>query len=78
MIYQYKCPAGHVTEIDSPITARQPDTVSCEVCGKVAGRHITGGGGTIFKGINWPGKKLSRDRQNQKKFRKNNPKGISR
>jgi putative FmdB family regulatory protein len=46
--YEYVCPTGHQFERIQKITEK-PRT-KCPVCGKVATRKISGGGGLVFKG----------------------------
>ena len=48
--YEFRCPEGHEFEKFYRSIAGAPSEVSCPVCGRVAERLMSGGGGLMFKG----------------------------
>ena len=48
--YEYRCPAGHDFEHFVPRMSDATSTMPCPVCGAVAERRISAGGGLLFKG----------------------------
>ena len=48
--YESRCPEGHEFEKFYRSIAGAPREVSCPVCGKIAERLMSAGGGLVFKG----------------------------
>ena len=48
--YEFRCPEGHEFETFYRSIGSAPSEVTCPVCGKVAERLMSGGGGLVFKG----------------------------
>jgi putative FmdB family regulatory protein len=48
--YEFRCPDGHDFEKFFRSISAAPSEVSCPVCGKIAERLLSGGGGLLFKG----------------------------
>jgi putative FmdB family regulatory protein len=48
--YEFRCPSGHDFEKFYRSIAAAPTVVVCPVCGKVAERQMSAGGGLVFKG----------------------------
>jgi putative FmdB family regulatory protein len=48
--YEYRCPKGHDFEKFYRSIAGAPTEVACPVCGKIAERQLSAGGGLLFKG----------------------------
>src|SRR3954470_6438045 len=48
--YEFRCPNGHDFEKFYRSISGAPTEVACPVCGKVAERQMSGGGGLVFKG----------------------------
>ncbi|MFL5481077.1 MAG: FmdB family zinc ribbon protein [Gemmatimonadaceae bacterium] len=48
--YEFRCPDGHDFEKFYRSISGAPTEVACPVCGKVAERQMSGGGGLVFKG----------------------------
>ena len=48
--YEYRCPEGHEFEKFYRSIGGAPSEVTCPVCGKVAERLVSAGGGLVFKG----------------------------
>jgi putative FmdB family regulatory protein len=48
--YEFRCPEGHEFEKFYRSIAGAPREVSCPVCGKIAERQLSAGGGLVFKG----------------------------
>jgi predicted nucleic acid-binding Zn ribbon protein len=68
--YEFQCESGHTTSQYHSMGA-MPDKVPCEtkLCGKIATRILSGGGGVIFKG-RFPGQALKRETEDKKVFEK--------
>jgi putative FmdB family regulatory protein len=48
--YEFRCPEGHDFEKFYRSISAAPREVSCPVCGKMAERQLSAGGGLVFKG----------------------------
>ena len=48
--YEFRCPNGHEFEHFYKTMSTAPATVKCPVCGALAERQLSGGGGLVFKG----------------------------
>ena len=48
--YEYRCPKGHDFEKFYRSIGSAPTEVACPVCGKIAERQLSAGGGLLFKG----------------------------
>src|SRR5205814_9252780 len=48
--YEFRCPEGHEFEKFYRSIAAAPREVHCPVCGKMAERQLSAGGGLLFKG----------------------------
>lgn len=48
--YEFRCPDGHDFEKFFRSISAAPTEVACPVCGKVAERLLSAGGGLVFKG----------------------------
>ena len=48
--YEFRCPDGHDFEKFYRSISAAPPEVLCPVCGKVAQRQLSAGGGLLFKG----------------------------
>jgi putative FmdB family regulatory protein len=48
--YEYRCPKGHDFEKFFRSIGSAPTEVACPVCGKIAERQLSAGGGLLFKG----------------------------
>lgn len=48
--YEFRCPSGHEFEKFYRSISAAPPEVLCPICGKVAERQISAGGGLVFKG----------------------------
>ena len=48
--YEYRCPKGHDFEKFYRSISAAPTEVACPVCGKIAERQLSAGGGLLFKG----------------------------
>lgn len=48
--YEFRCPNGHEFERFYKTMSTAPSEVPCPECGAVASRHLSGGGGLVFKG----------------------------
>jgi len=48
--YEFRCPKGHDFEKFYRSISAAPLEVTCPVCGKVAERQLSAGGGLVFKG----------------------------
>jgi putative FmdB family regulatory protein len=48
--YEYRCPKGHDFEKFYRSIGAAPTEVACPVCGKIAERQLSAGGGLLFKG----------------------------
>ncbi len=48
--YEYRCPEGHEFEKFVLKISDAKGELPCPVCGKVAGRRMSAGGGLLFKG----------------------------
>jgi putative FmdB family regulatory protein len=48
--YEYRCPDGHEFEKFVQKISLASSELPCPVCGKMAGRRISAGGGLVFKG----------------------------
>ena len=48
--YEYRCPKGHDFEKFYRSISAAPTEVTCPVCGKIAERQLSAGGGLLFKG----------------------------
>jgi putative FmdB family regulatory protein len=48
--YEFRCPEGHEFEKFYRSIATAPREVHCPVCGKIAERQMSAGGGLLFKG----------------------------
>lgn len=48
--YEFRCPSGHEFEKFYRSISAAPPEVLCPVCGKVAERQMSAGGGLVFKG----------------------------
>jgi putative FmdB family regulatory protein len=48
--YEFRCPEGHDFEKFFRSISAAPSEVTCPVCGKIAERLLSGGGGLLFKG----------------------------
>src|SRR6266568_2785387 len=48
--YEFRCPKGHEFERFYKTMSTAPSEVKCPVCGALAERQLSGGGGLVFKG----------------------------
>jgi len=48
--YEFRCPEGHEFERFYKTMSTAPSEVKCPVCGALAERQLSGGGGLVFKG----------------------------
>lgn len=48
--YEFRCPAGHDSELFVLRISDAPSTRACPTCGAEAARRISAGGGLLFKG----------------------------
>lgn len=48
--YEFRCPEGHEFEKFYRSIGAAPSEVACPVCGKIAERRMSAGGGLVFKG----------------------------
>ncbi|MEO8579221.1 MAG: zinc ribbon domain-containing protein [Gemmatimonadales bacterium] len=48
--YEFRCPSGHEFEKFYRSISAAPPEVLCPICGKVAERQMSAGGGLVFKG----------------------------
>ncbi len=48
--YEFRCPKGHDFEKFFRSIASAPGEVACPVCGSIAERQLSAGGGLVFKG----------------------------
>jgi putative FmdB family regulatory protein len=48
--YEFRCPKGHDFEKFYRSIGSAPAEVSCPVCGSIAERQLSAGGGLVFKG----------------------------
>ena len=48
--YEFRCPEGHEFEKFYRSIGSAPAEVACPVCGKIAERQLSAGGGLLFKG----------------------------
>lgn len=48
--YEYRCPNGHEFENFVQKMSDAKSELACPTCGAVAGRHMSAGGGLVFKG----------------------------
>jgi putative FmdB family regulatory protein len=48
--YEFRCPSGHDFEKFYRSIGAAPAEVACPVCGKIAERQMSAGGGLVFKG----------------------------
>jgi putative FmdB family regulatory protein len=48
--YEFRCPKGHDFEKFYRSIGSAPSEVACPVCGSIAERQISAGGGLVFKG----------------------------
>ena len=64
MIYQYRCPDGHIFEEEQAMVEDLPAWLSCIVCHKTSHLIVTGGSGFILRGGNWPGKEIKQGGKN--------------
>jgi len=48
--YEFRCPKGHDFEKFYRSISAAPLEVTCPVCGKIAERQLSAGGGLVFKG----------------------------
>ncbi len=48
--YEFRCPKGHDFEKFYRSIGSAPAEVVCPVCGSIAERQLSGGGGLVFKG----------------------------
>jgi putative FmdB family regulatory protein len=48
--YEFRCPKGHDFEKFYRSIGSAPSEVACPVCGSVAERQLSAGGGLVFKG----------------------------
>ena len=48
--YEFRCPNGHEFEQFYKTMSTAPTLLPCSVCGAVAARQLSGGGGLVFKG----------------------------
>ena len=48
--YEFRCPDGHDFEKFYRSISAAPPEVLCPVCGKIAERQLSAGGGLLFKG----------------------------
>ena len=48
--YEFRCPEGHEFEKFYRSIGSAPGEVACPICGKIAERQLSAGGGLLFKG----------------------------
>jgi putative FmdB family regulatory protein len=48
--YEYRCPKGHDFEKFYRSISAAPSEVACPICGRIAERQLSAGGGLVFKG----------------------------
>jgi putative FmdB family regulatory protein len=48
--YEFRCPKGHDFEKFYRSIGSAPKEVACPVCGRIAERQLSAGGGLVFKG----------------------------
>jgi putative FmdB family regulatory protein len=48
--YDFRCPAGHITERFYRKISDGPAELVCPECGALAARQVSGGAGLVFKG----------------------------
>jgi putative FmdB family regulatory protein len=48
--YEFRCPKGHDFETFYRSISSAPAEVACPVCGSIAERQLSAGGGLVFKG----------------------------